>query len=525
MDGSSEETKGKKPKPGPPTQATNSGPRNSNPVKENFTKKMESPRMHSSRNKTGLEKKQYVKPEPTNVATTSALSRGDKEQDISGGSKGEQSRDLGKKNPKLNGNFQKKGVVKDGGPYKVVKTKDKEKQPLSPSDDAQKEGSQPEALVKGEDALSLLKSASYYEKDQDFDKVLMDMGGGGVVGKKEFPALIKDLKYRFRINVLAFLETRISGKKGDKIISKHGYPNPYKQEAIGFSSGIWLVWDDRKVKVEILRSHHQFIHTRIYFKDDDKVDYVTFVYRSPNKVIRKTLWMELEDWWQGGVLEKCGGYAAVLDKLPIMILNETYSSPPLEAKHFIFLASWLTLEDFGRVVKNSWEKFDNWSPARDDFEIEAKLWHQNVFDHNTKLLQKSLWRDLRAILLREEMAWFQRSRCNWMKFRDKNTKFFHSTTISRRRHNKILTLKNNQGDWIANKDKLISMVVSFYEELFSAGEEDDGDFPLKGAFPSLFSREKEKLDAAPSHEEIKRIIFKMGKFKAPGPDGLQAIFF
>ena len=33
---------------------------------------------------------------------------------------------------------------------------------------------------------------------------------------------------------------------------------------------------------------------------------------------------------------------------------------------------------------------------------------------------------------KEEAYWFQRSRVNWLNLRDKNTKFFHQSTMQRR---------------------------------------------------------------------------------------------
>ncbi|XP_061370915.1 uncharacterized protein LOC133313539 [Gastrolobium bilobum] len=113
------------------------------------------------------------------------------------------------------------------------------------------------------------------------------------VGKKSFPALIKDIKYRLKIKVLALLETRIQGDKGDVIVKKLGFSKFFKQEVVGFMGGIWILWDDRDVEVEVIRAHHQYVHTRIHYIEEGRIELATFVYGSPRRVERIKLWEDL----------------------------------------------------------------------------------------------------------------------------------------------------------------------------------------------------------------------------------------
>ncbi|XP_061357635.1 uncharacterized protein LOC133301939 [Gastrolobium bilobum] len=115
------------------------------------------------------------------------------------------------------------------------------------------------------------------------------------VVKKGFPALIRDIKYRFKIKVFALLETRIQGDRGDAIVKKLGFSKFFKHEAVGFMGGIWILWDDRDVEVEVIRTHHQYVHTRIHYIEEERMELATFVYGSPRRVEKIKLWEDLVD--------------------------------------------------------------------------------------------------------------------------------------------------------------------------------------------------------------------------------------
>lgn len=50
-------------------------------------------------------------------------------------------------------------------------------------------------------------------------------------------------------------------------------------------------------------------------------------------------------------------------------------------------------------------------------------------------------------------------------------------------------------------------------------------FCLRGAFPDISEESLRLLDSGVTFQEIYQTIMNMGAFKAPGPDGLQAVFF
>ncbi|XP_061359030.1 uncharacterized protein LOC133303170 [Gastrolobium bilobum] len=212
------------------------------------------------------------------------------------------------------------------------------------------------------------------------------------------------------------------------------------------------------------------------------------------------------------------------DHRPILLYDERISVPREHIRSFKFMAAWLTDSRFGDLVRSCWENGD-WLTARRKFEVDATFWHHNVFkevfkqknrlysrlngldsykygryDHNTELLQKDLWRELQSILVKEELIWFQRSRNHWLKFGDKNTRFFHASTVARRRHNRIVTLKDEGGNWIADSESLVQLAVSFYQGLFTSEGVREDIFPIQKMFPRLAEHDMRRLAF------IKRIV-------------------
>ncbi|KAM1621462.1 hypothetical protein ACFXTN_018310 [Malus domestica] len=75
----------------------------------------------------------------------------------------------------------------------------------------------------------------------------------------------------------------------------------------------------------------------------------------------------------------------------------------------------------------------------------------------------------------EESYWKQRSRVQWLKEGDANTKFFHQSTLQRRRRNKVVSLKDNNGNWVKNPGQVRRMFDDYFTELFtSSGMRDWG---------------------------------------------------
>lgn len=84
-------------------------------------------------------------------------------------------------------------------------------------------------------------------------------------------------------------------------------------------------------------------------------------------------------------------------------------------------------------------------------------------------------------------------------------------------------LKGEDGNWVDDMEALKELAVRFYSDLFRMDSSAGGDFII-GAFPSVEAGEWESMKREVTVEEMKRDLSGMGSYKAPGPDGFQAIF-
>lgn len=91
-------------------------------------------------------------------------------------------------------------------------------------------------------------------------------------------------------------------------------------------------------------------------------------------------------------------------------------------------------------------------------------------------LELRLQVERKEILLQEELLRKQKSRNDWLKDGDDNTRFFHTSTLVRRRRNRVESLKNDGGIWVEDKKGLKETAMRFYTDLFSSNSEAGGDF-------------------------------------------------
>ena len=64
--------------------------------------------------------------------------------------------------------------------------------------------------------------------------------------------------------------------------------------------------------------------------------------------------------------------------------------------------------------------------------------------------------------------WLQHSKTQWAVQGDRNTRFFHSNATNRYRKNFIHKHRNLNGQWSANNEEVVDIIIQYYKELFTS---------------------------------------------------------
>ncbi|XP_061337053.1 uncharacterized protein LOC133284091 [Gastrolobium bilobum] len=137
-------------------------------------------------------------------------------------------------------------------------------------------------------------------------------------------------------------------------------------------------------------------------------------------------------------------------------------------------------------------------------------------------LDQALQKEINEVLEEEESLWFQKAKCNWIADGGRNTKFYHTTIISKRSKNKILELKDDAGNLLRDKQNIVNLILPFYNKLFLE------DIPFRtwhvSSWPKLDKQDLDYLSATKNHRDIHKTFFKMGALKVPVSNGFPAFF-
>lgn len=96
--------------------------------------------------------------------------------------------------------------------------------------------------------------------------------------------------------------------------------------------------------------------------------------------------------------------------------------------------------------------------------------------------EEQLLKSFDIILEQEETLWFQKFREKFLELGDRNTTYFHTSTIIRNRRNRIEMLKDGDDRWDSDKVVLEKMVLDYYSRLYSLEDVSEvwGSLPIGG---------------------------------------------
>jgi exonuclease III len=265
--------------------------------------------------------------------------------------------------------------------------------------------------------------------------------------------------------------------------------------------------------------------------------------------------MELGTQLESLILPRAGS-----DHWPLTLSMDTHTSPKL--KPFRFEKFWLLHPDFQSLAKEWWAQAEihhgsvmyRLQQRLKTFKILLKHWNVNSFGnihHNIQNIEKQL-EELQKIFIsgtrtddlaqkeealrkqleerrqQEEMLWKQKSRVQWLKEGERNTKFFHRTAVHRRHVNRITHLEDSQGNTIREHAKIEEELIHYYRDLLTEPKEDRTEAiqRITRHIPTLVTPQQNAALTRPiTQEEVDQAVSEMPSGKAPGPDGFTTDFF
>ncbi|KAI5310975.1 hypothetical protein L3X38_030079 [Prunus dulcis] len=112
-------------------------------------------------------------------------------------------------------------------------------------------------------------------------------------GRKSLQNAFKDHCRVHDISICVMLEPRITGDNSLKVLKSLGVPKFERVDAMGFSGGIWVLWDDMRCKLEVVDFFEQGISALIFLPSGQGWLF-TMVYGSPCNTKREALWQHLD---------------------------------------------------------------------------------------------------------------------------------------------------------------------------------------------------------------------------------------
>lgn len=140
---------------------------------------------------------------------------------------------------------------------------------------------------------------------------------------------------------------------------------------------------------------------------------------------------------------------------------------------------------------------------------DSNIISENIYDIENKLKAEYL---LRASILR------QKSRINWIKEGDSNSKFFHAQIRRRNNQNHISRIWHND-KWISRPDDIKELFSKHFEDRFNEANREEwlvlGSFQLT----RITQDEATHIESKFTNNDISLALHELDGDKAPGPDG------
>jgi hypothetical protein len=129
-----------------------------------------------------------------------------------------------------------------------------------------------------------------------------------------------------------------------------------------------------------------------------------------------------------------------------------------------------------------------------------------------------------TLLAQEEAFWKQRSKVQWLKEGDTNSRFFHAMATSKKRRNNITALQTDEWETVTAQQDICGLANNYFVNLFT-NEANQSSTTLEYINLRVNEDDNSMLLAQFHISEFKKVVFSMHSDKSPGPDGLNPAFY
>lgn len=228
-------------------------------------------------------------------------------------------------------------------------------------------------------------------------------------------------------------------------------------------------------------------------------------------------------------------------------------------KSFIFFDMWCQHDSFNEVVKETWDKQITGTPMYTIVQklkaLKPKLKYLNQHHYNqieeryqnalqllqnikvevqrqpreSQLIQKEY--EAAAQFKRVKEAYnsflYQKAKVRWLKEGDSNTSFFHRSIKKRRFQQRVLEIKDKNGNVQSNPEAINKAFEDFYVDLLGTpnGSRTQIQSTIIQMGATITDQQANLLTMDFTNKEIKEAFFSIPGSKAPGPDGYNSTFF
>jgi hypothetical protein len=146
--------------------------------------------------------------------------------------------------------------------------------------------------------------------------------------------------------------------------------------------------------------------------------------------------------------------------------------------------------------------------------LEANIRKEQVIPFKLERLEDQL-----------DVFWRQRAHVHWLEKGDRNTAYFHAQATERKRKNTIKKLKGDDGVLVEGDEGLKALITNYFSSLFTPMAGANVQRVLECVTPRVTQQMNDFLSTEYTEEEVKKALDDMGDLKAPGADGMPAIFY